>query len=235
MWTSHTSRPSFHTRFGSMFTTMHWLPNRRAAWRTNSGSRQAAELIDTLSQPAFSNGADVLDRADAAADGQGHENHLGRPPHDLDQRAAALVAGGDVEEHQFVGPFLLIARSDLDGIAGVPEVEEVRSFDDPAPIDIEARNHPFGQHRHNLEVFALVAVPKLGKETRPCKQPNPYSNLPGLRRSTPRKDEAEGRRMKNEGRLPLLIHPSSFLFQPSFTPPAGSPGRICRETPQPGT
>ena len=37
-----------------MFTTMHWLPNRRAAWRTNSGLRQAAELIETLSHPAFS-------------------------------------------------------------------------------------------------------------------------------------------------------------------------------------
>ena len=37
-----------------MFTTMHWLPKRRAAWRTKSGSRQAAELIDTLSLPALS-------------------------------------------------------------------------------------------------------------------------------------------------------------------------------------
>ena len=54
MWTSHTSRPSRRTRLGSMLTTMHWLPNRRAAWRTNSGSRTAAELIETLSAPAFS-------------------------------------------------------------------------------------------------------------------------------------------------------------------------------------
>ena len=46
MWTSQTSRPSRSTRFGSMFTTMHWLPKRRAALRTNSGSRTAAELIE---------------------------------------------------------------------------------------------------------------------------------------------------------------------------------------------
>ena len=38
-----------------MFTTMHWLPKRNAAARTNSGSRTAAELIDTLSHPASSN------------------------------------------------------------------------------------------------------------------------------------------------------------------------------------
>ena len=37
-----------------MFTTMHWLPNRKAASRMNSGFVTAAELIDTLSQPAFS-------------------------------------------------------------------------------------------------------------------------------------------------------------------------------------
>ena len=54
MWTSQTSRPSRSTRLGSMFTTMHWLPNRRAARRTKSGSRTAAELIETLSAPAFS-------------------------------------------------------------------------------------------------------------------------------------------------------------------------------------
>ena len=37
-----------------MFTTMHWLPNRRAASRTNPDRWQAAELIETLSQPALS-------------------------------------------------------------------------------------------------------------------------------------------------------------------------------------
>ena len=70
MWTSHTSRPSVATRLGSMFTTMHWLPKRRAASRTNSGCAAAAELIDTLSQPALQQLADVVERANAAAHGQ---------------------------------------------------------------------------------------------------------------------------------------------------------------------
>ena len=73
-----------------MLTTMHWLPNRRAACRTNSGSRQAAELIETLSLPARSSCADVLDRPDAAADGQRHEDLLGRAPHDVEHDVAAL-------------------------------------------------------------------------------------------------------------------------------------------------
>ena len=29
---------------------MHWLPNRRAAWLTNSGSRQAAERVEQAEQ-----------------------------------------------------------------------------------------------------------------------------------------------------------------------------------------
>ena len=52
MWTSQNSEPSSRLiRFGSRFTTMHWLPNLSAASRTKSGSFTAAELIETLSQP----------------------------------------------------------------------------------------------------------------------------------------------------------------------------------------
>ena len=36
-----------------MATTMHWLPKRFAAFCTNAGSFTAAELIATLSAPAF--------------------------------------------------------------------------------------------------------------------------------------------------------------------------------------
>ena len=92
------------TRFGSMFTTMHWLPNRRAASRTKSGFRQAAELIETLSLPALSKCANVLHRADASAHRQRHHDLLGRPPHHVDHDVPLLVAGRDVQKDQFVGP-----------------------------------------------------------------------------------------------------------------------------------
>src|SRR5437016_731351 len=51
VYTSH--RPS-ETRRASIATTMHWLPNRRAASRRSSGRWSAAVLIPTLSAPAVS-------------------------------------------------------------------------------------------------------------------------------------------------------------------------------------
>ena len=48
-------------------------------------------------------GAHVVDRADAAADGDRHEADLGGAGDDVEHRAAVLVAGGDVEEAELVG------------------------------------------------------------------------------------------------------------------------------------
>src|SRR5690554_3594981 len=48
------SSPSALTCLASMATTMHWLPKRSAASRTNSGLNTAAVLIETLSAPALS-------------------------------------------------------------------------------------------------------------------------------------------------------------------------------------
>ena len=168
-----------------MFTTMHWLPNRRAAWRTNSGLRQAAELIETLSLPAFEQGADVVEGADAAADGQRHEHHFGRAADHVEDDVAALVAGRDVEEDQLVGPFLLVARGHLDRIAGVAEVEEIRSLDDPAPVHVEAGNHPFGEHRRRPQNWRTQGESTPGKAQGPRSVPTSYCNRPDGERSTP--------------------------------------------------
>ena len=146
MWTSHTSRPSFCTRLGSIFTTMHWLPNRRAAWRTNSGSCDAAELIDTLSQPASSRSRISSSVRIPPPTVQRHEDHLGRAAHHVEHDFAPLVAGGDVQKDQLVGPFALVARGHLDRIAGVAQVDEIGSLDHPAAIDVEAGNHALGKH-----------------------------------------------------------------------------------------
>ena len=129
-----------------MFTTMHWLPNRRAAWRTNSGLRQAAELIETLSRPGVQQRPDVVDRADSTPHGQGHEDHLGRAADHVEHDVAAFVAGRDVEKDQLVGPFLLVPRGHLDRIAGIAEIEEIRSLHHPPAIHVEAGNHAFGKH-----------------------------------------------------------------------------------------
>ncbi len=146
MWTSQTSRPSLRTRLGSILTTMHWLPKRRAASWTNCGFLTAAELIETLSHPALSSVRMSSSVANAAADGQRHENHLGRAPHHVEHDFALFMAGGDVQKDEFVGPFGLVARRHLDGIAGVAQIQEVDPLHHASGVNVETRNNPLGEH-----------------------------------------------------------------------------------------
>jgi len=89
----------------------------------------------------------VVEGADAAADGEGHEDLFGDAPDHVEHDVAPLVAGGDVEEHQFVGAVLLVAARNLDRVACIAQVEEVDALDDAAAVDVEAGNDPFAQHR----------------------------------------------------------------------------------------
>ena len=78
------------------------------------------------------------ERAHAAADRQRHEADLGGAAHDVEQDAAVLVAGGDVEEAELVGARLVVGDGALDRIAGVAQVDEVDALDDAAVLDVEA-------------------------------------------------------------------------------------------------
>ena len=89
---------------------------------------------------------DIVQAADPPAHGQRHEADLGRPPDHVPEDLALFVAGGDVEKNQLIGSLGVIPRSDLHRIAGVTEVEEVRSLDHPAMVDVKARDDPLGQH-----------------------------------------------------------------------------------------
>ena len=115
--------------------------------------------------------ANVFQRANAAADAQRHEDHFGRAAHDVEHDVAPLVAGRDVEKHQLVGPFLLVARGHLDRVAGVAQVDEVGPFDDPAPIDVETRNHALGKHGKlaRREVWSGSVEPDLGAGWKPSR------------------------------------------------------------------
>ena len=146
MCTSHTRRPPRSTRLGSMLTTMHWLPKRRAACRTSSGSRTAAELIETLSAPALKSVRMSSRLANPPAHCQRHETHLGRAPYDLEQDRPAFVTRCDVQENQFIGTLQIITRRHGNRVARVLQVDEVRPFDHTAMIDVEARDDPLGQH-----------------------------------------------------------------------------------------
>ena len=89
---------------------------------TSSGSRTAAVLTATLSAPARSRLVGVVDGADAAADGERHEDRVRHPPHHVDDDRPRVRGGGDVEEDELVGPLGVVARGALDGVAGVAQV-----------------------------------------------------------------------------------------------------------------
>ena len=119
---------------------MHWAPKRADARVISSGSRTAAELSDILSAPAASTVADVLHRAQAAADRERDEDLLGGAARELDDRAALLVARGDVEEDELVGALAVVAGGQLHRVAGVAQADEVDALHHPALVDVEARD-----------------------------------------------------------------------------------------------
>jgi len=103
----------------------------------------------------------VVEGADAAADGERHEQFFRDAPHHIEHNRAALVAGADVEEHQLVGAVLLVAPRDLDGVAGVAQLEEVDALDDAAAVDVETGDDSFGEHRPAEVRFATTNVSTL--------------------------------------------------------------------------
>ena len=122
---------------------------RRAAWRRSrrrctarrtsptrrgspAGSATAAELKLTLSAPALSSRRTSATRAHAAADGERDEHLRRHRLDDVQDQVAAVAGGGDVEEGQLVGALLVVARRDLDRVAGVAQLDEVDALDDAA-------------------------------------------------------------------------------------------------------
>ena len=94
-------------------------------------------------------GFGVCSGADAAADGEGDEELGGGSLHRVDQRSAAFVGGGDVEQDDLVGTGGGVAVGELGGVAGVDDVEELDAFDDAAGADVEAGDDALSQHSYN--------------------------------------------------------------------------------------
>ena len=63
----------------------------------------------------------VFEGADAAADGERHENLFGDATDDVEHNRPSFVAGADVEKHQFVGALFLVTPRDFDRITRIPE------------------------------------------------------------------------------------------------------------------
>src|SRR5579883_2980168 len=99
-----------------------------------------------LVRPGEQEPSEVLDAADAAADGERHEALLGGSADRLVERIAPLGARRDIEEAELVGAFPVVVARLLDGIARIGEPSEIDALDHPPVLDVEAGNEPSLQH-----------------------------------------------------------------------------------------
>ena len=96
-----------------------------------------------------------MERPDAAAHCQRHEDLVRRPGDDVQESLAVFVGRRDVQKAEFVGAILIIDLGDLDRIAGVAQVHEGHAFDDTAILDVQTGNDAFGQHDRRRFRFRL--------------------------------------------------------------------------------
>ena len=89
----------------------------------------------------------VIDRRDAAPDGEGDVDACGDARNQLGEGPAALLRGADVEVDQFVGPLGGVFRAEFHGVADLFEPHEVDPLDGLAVADVEAGDYAFRKHR----------------------------------------------------------------------------------------
>ena len=122
------------------------------------GVEQRGGVEADLVGPGVEHQADVVEAAQAAADGQRHEA-FARGALDHVAHDGALVArGGDVEEDQFVRALVLIFFRRFDGVARINQIHKIDAFDDAPGVDVQARNDANGKHE-SIPVLTLPDPP----------------------------------------------------------------------------
>ena len=87
----------------------------------------------------------VFHGAHTATHGE-RDEHLPRDALDHVQDQVAFVARGrDVQERDLVGTLVVVARSDLDRITRVAQLDELDALDDAPAGDVQARDDAFGE------------------------------------------------------------------------------------------
>ena len=82
----------------------------------------------------------VLCAAHAAADGQWHEAHFCRAPHDVNNRPAPFMACANIEKTKLVRTRRIIGLRLFDWVARIAQVDKVHTFDHAAIGNVEAGN-----------------------------------------------------------------------------------------------
>ncbi len=123
---------------------------RRDEPRVADGGRVDGHLVRAGAQDV----AHLVGAAHAAADGERHEDPAGRPLDDVEERAASLGRGGDVEEADLVGARGRVASRQLGRVALVGEVDEPDALDDAAVADVEAGDDAAQEHQADTDAAA---------------------------------------------------------------------------------
>jgi hypothetical protein len=108
--------------------------------------------------PGLEEGADIIQRPDAAPDRERHESLIGRAGHHVDHDRPPFVGCRDIQEDQLVRPLLVVERRHLNRVARVAEVEEPGSLDHPPFLDVPTGDDPFRQHHDRPAARAASRV-----------------------------------------------------------------------------
>ena len=100
-----------------------------------------------LFRPGLDQLCSFFEGANSTADSERHEDLFRDPAHHVEQNGPPFMTGGDVQEYQFVSPLLIVAAGNFDRITCIAEADEIRSFDHPPAVNVEAWDDPLGQHR----------------------------------------------------------------------------------------
>ena len=122
------------------------IPKRLGRFLNEPRAADGRGVDRYLLRPGSQQGLDVVHRVNPSTDCI-RDKYL--PPDASSQPAsgfAGLYGGCDVEKDQLVSSGLTIGLTAFDGVARIAEFHERPSLNDPAVLDVQARNNPFGQH-----------------------------------------------------------------------------------------
>ena len=103
------------------------------------GCRIDAHLVGTgIEQPL-----NVFQGIDATAHGEGDVDFLSHACHHLGEGLSSLKRCGDVEENQFIGTLLRVGLAQFNGVARLPEVDEVGAFHRLTVFHVQAGHYAF--------------------------------------------------------------------------------------------
>ena len=106
--------------------------------------RRIDRHLVSASQQKF---ADILKRPNAAANSKRHEAFFSRSTNNIKKRISFLIAGGDIKKAKLVRAFTVIDLGLLNRITGINQIKEVDALDNPAILNIKARDHTRCQHQ----------------------------------------------------------------------------------------